>query len=1000
MKKIILNILLLLFSINTYSQLITKQTFTQFNPIYEVPVDAGTTLIGGSLLGKEIVVNDASDGSPHTLIIYTPSADSSAFPSITNNLSIGSILTFNLKSIGDTIYIRSDDGVNGITGAPGFPFVTEQKITLRLTSTGWVNDDRIFYANSLADIENINARPGDVITVRNLEPIANFVVRSTTINSRYTGTAERKLKNGNFALVQPIDNKLYVNHFGAIPSDDVADDFYIQEAINYVIERDYGVLAFGKGTYTIDTGVVMARTVSPTNRQLIVSFETVHLEGQGPSYGTFNATTLEGRNPNGFIIAAQALRNSSIKNMTILMEPGVGVDGLFNRDSLMSYNTTYLRDNYYAQRVRTLTTSPNAAISIDPFGVTSPSSKYPLWTSSYNSGLAETSMFHIDGVSIAYTYIGIDINPVGQQSNGDNIRWTNSHCTSVAKVWRTKTSQSRQNSIDNIYLLSCETFIDNQGSGTPPSIRNVNGAGTIKELYNISTGFGPIRMDNCYFEGIQSIGNVDATLVSFNQCQFKFQQYLESGALALTAYGGSPIYFNDCSIQFFSNATNPVPLMFNNDYVEARSCHIETGVWLNQSISDGDFDKIRFYDCQFYAPFNSGGRDFSLRQNDNRDQLAQVQNQFLGSGTGSFSRNGHSYSKTNSFPFRQIFLESGRTITKEILNTSGGDTLSFRFTTSNPGMYQINDNIISDANLTTTQEQSLNEFFLGRVVKIKADTIWCAFGPYYEAANNFSSSINVFVPYYFTFPFWGDVTIGNDTIKNVYGYLPSVGLKYIDQDYDDYFDVGAYVVAKGADWVKMSHNAKKSGVDIEFCNECGSVSVNGSNPGEGYVQTGARWSNTGISGVDYLVCSKGGVFDDITNPPLWDTVWIQNTGGADIVTTLSVTADPTDYNVGTQFLANSYLQEINIFAICPSGAASNTQILLPATSSFYKGKRVRIAAVDNDGTFDVQISGSTNELWQGGSLGTSLTLTDGDSYTIICMEDAENPGNYLWIFQN
>lgn len=875
MKKFISILILILYTSFLYSQVRTTPSFDEFNPIYQIPIDAGTTLIGGSLLGKEIIVNDASDGSPHTLIIYTPSADSSAFPDIANNLAIGSTMIFNLKSIGDTIYIRSDDGVNGIVGAPGFPFVTEQKITLRLTVSGWVNDDRIFYANSLSEIENIDARPGDIITVRNTNPIANFIVRGSSVNTRYIGTAERKLKNGYYALVQPVDNKYHVNHFGAIAGDDIADDFYIQEAINFILEREPNTLAFGPGIYTIDTGIVMARTVSPTDRSIVVSFETIHLTGIGPSYGTFNATTLECRNNNGFAVAVQSNRNSSIKNMSIHME--TGVSGLMYRDTFASYTTTELR-SFFGQYVSTDETSPNALIVVDPFGANAPATQYSLWGDAYNSSLSATSMLHIDGVSLAYGYVGISINPLGLSKNGDNIRWTNSFATSLGIVWETKSSQSRQNSIDNIYLLSCGTFVDNKGAGTPPSIRNVNGAGTIREIFNISTGFGPIRMDNCYWEGILSFGRMDATYTSINQSQFKFAQYSQTGTVGLAGYGNAPVYFNDCSIQYFFNAANPVPLMFDCDYVEARRCHIETGIWLNSSLSDGTSDLIRMYDCEFYAPYNSGGRDFSLKVGESKSQITETHNGWV-SGKYSFSEGGWSYSGGVNFPWRQVFLEAGVTVTKDDL---GGDTLAFRFTTSNPGMYQIHDNLITDANLLTIQEQTINEFFLGRVVKIVQDTIWVGWGPYNRAPSSFSSTINLFTPYYYTKPFWGDVTISNDTIKNVYGYMPNVGVKYFDIDYDDYFDAGAYVVATGSNWVKMSHAAKKSGSDIRFSNYHGSVSGFGSNPGTGYVTVGARWSNTGISGVDYLLCIKGGIFNDVTNPPLWDTIYNNSLSYADI----------------------------------------------------------------------------------------------------------------------
>ncbi len=857
-----------------------------------------------------------------------------------------------------------------------------------------------YFVDEIADISSTSPNEGDYIEVGNVHPRAIFKIKNST-SSRFIGVGAIPTANGKFAEVQPIGNKYHANHFGAIPSDGQADDFYIQEAINYILIKDpqlsssissaQSTLVFGAGKYQLDTGVVMNRTVSTTDKTPIATFETLTLEGVGYAYGDFNATTIE-FDPFSFGIGSQGCRNCVIKNMAIFCADGL--NGNFSKDTLLNYTNAELA-TYFSQFVRTDGDSPNAAIVIDPFSNGS-ASKYPLWSTSYSSSFSETSQFTIEGVSIAYSYVGIAINPGGVNQNGDNIRLTNSHVEKVGIGWYTRSSQSRQNSIDNIYIFDFGTLVANDASGTPPSIRNVNGAGIIRQIFDVTTGFGPIRMDNCYFEGLFSIGTCDATYTSFNQCQFKFNKNVDEPIAYLTLNAGSnPVYFNDCSVQFFSNGVVPVPLYMNGDYIEFRRCHLEVGGIINSSLPDQRFDMIKIYDSEFYAPFNANGSDLQIKYVDEDDAFNQVQNQFIGSGDYSFSQGGWTYSGSNGWPFYLGLVEASVEVTRDTLDTSGLDTLVYKFTATKPGSYQKYDNIISSQNYTTLLGQVVNDMVVGWVIKIEGDTIYCGYPPS-NGPNTFTATLYQINPEILTLPFWGDIASGEDTVRNVYGYQPSVGIKIRNGN----FPAGTYIktMVNDSTYV-MSNNATATISEELIVNTFPSAKSSSTSPGTGYIREGSEWKKRGVDDIDYLRCTKAGIFGDATNPPEWaDTSWYNRgpfQNDTIIVSTSKSVAD-VDYNVGNEFLANVNLQEINLWVYASAG---NSQVLLPATSTFYEGKRIRVIATETGG--NVQLSaGGANQILSAGVNFSLINLSDGDTVTLICMEDPDDPGIYLWVIQN
>jgi hypothetical protein len=146
-------------------------------------------------------------------------------------------------------------------------------------------------------------------------------------------------------------------------------------------------------------------------------------------------------------------------------------------------------------------------------------------------------VFTIRGCSFHNYYIAIANNPSNGVANGDNIKVEDSYVESCHTFWSAGQTQSRNNSISNVYALFINTFVSGnvigQQQGTPPNIRNVNIAGFCRTVFNIKTAFSGLGVDQCYFENIWSLGIVLANTVHFSQCQFQF-------ALPSEKYFGPP----------------------------------------------------------------------------------------------------------------------------------------------------------------------------------------------------------------------------------------------------------------------------------------------------------------------------------------------------------------------------------------------------------------------------------------------------------------------------
>lgn len=985
-KDVLCLLFMLVAYLNVFCQVITTPEITSYNPVYKLGGGGSTTIqYSGAYIGKIWEYTDDDDSTNETLILKSAEEDSTYYgsPYSGNLFAIGTVITINFLEVYDTVYIRNDDtGVNGIIGAPGFPITESQELTLRYTSNGWVTWISKFEVSNLSDISTINAKPGDLIEVKNTIPIAKFRVYSSG-NSRYTGTAERKTANGYVARVLPIENAFHVNHFGAIPDDSNDDDFFIQEAINFILSTSNGnTLQFGEGVYLVDTGFVLNSTVSKTNRTINGSFESFTIRGVNTAYVEVNSTIIRCTNPNTFIIGAQGQRQTLIENIYLMMADTVTAE--VQNDTLKNYTESQL-NSYYGARVRNNNNSPNAGIAIDPFsnGGISSGDKYPLHQGSYGV-LSGSSMVTIRGVSFKGMLKAITVNPSAVAGNGDNIRVENCHVREVGVFWNTRSSQSRQNSIDNVYGLFVGTYIENNGNGTPPSIRNINGAGYTRKIFDVSTGFGPIRMDNCYFESLGSFGRMGTPQATFNQCQFKF--FLESDVPVhgIVGWGGATTTFNDCAIQFFFNGQQPIPLVFDTEgLLTFNRCYLETGIIFNSNTADGLFSNVRIYDSELFAPFNNSSNNRQFISDDYFKLDNQTQNRYILSGSWSYAQNSWTYSGSRKFPFKYAAGEGNRSGSKVTINVNGSDHVAYKITVADGGTYKVNDNIISDLNYTTALGVSAQDMHMGRIIQVTNDTIWCGFLPV-NSPNSFSGvKINVYEPYIYTKTFWGDLTAGNDTIKNCYGFLPTTtGIRYTGNAGN--LPIGAYVVSYGSDWVKMSAAPVSSTSEVQFSNEDGSSTTGSSSPGTGYVQVGSTWNrNTG--GIAYLKCTKGGVFGSGTNEPEWtDTLWYNRIESLPNFVSNTVTGATTNVDLNSNLLTYVYLE----LSSAPGTVTMNVTEVAP-------GAEIRVTCANPPGSVTINFSFEDSD-------GTSRTSFESNSTTakdvnISFVNINPVPGSAVWV---
>lgn len=389
----------------------------------------------------------------------------------------------------------------------------------------------------------------------------------------------------NLDLVNIID-------FGAIPNDEKDDSKAIQAAVNYAIKNlKSSHIYCPPGLYDLHQGIV----VGDQNENGEYNFVTLTISGHVSSYTSNqkigSTTVFKLRNPT-FGIAFQTVRNSIIEN--IVFEGCAKYEG----DKNKIYNYT-IEDWTTKSNAISNPHSPSCAIVIDPFHRTVPKNdRYKYFDSMYsNSSKNGSSMVLIRGCAFFKHFIAIANNPSTEVQNGDNIRAEQCHVNSCHTFWSVGQTQSRGNSIDNVYALFLHTLISGKQIGnqigTPPTISNLNLAGFCKRVFDLRTGFSGLNVYRSYFESIWSLGVSQTISTSFHQSQIKF--YIPDNLIQASPYhlySDNVVAFRDCSIEYFNNCNTPLPFLFRSKELIITGGQIEGGVVVSDGITNKGGDDL------------------------------------------------------------------------------------------------------------------------------------------------------------------------------------------------------------------------------------------------------------------------------------------------------------------------------------------------------------------------------------------------------------------------
>jgi hypothetical protein len=362
-----------------------------------------------------------------------------------------------------------------------------------------------------------------------------------------------------------------VEDYGAIPNDGKDDSHAIQSAIDAALCTGKSLVNLGPGVFNLDKGLVLAKKCDDKD----IQFVTVHLKGHVPVYDTdqkLGETTVLVIPQEGFALAVQKARNSRIENIVFQGR----YKGAKDLKAILDMGPGLRKEVQY---------SPPCAIAIDPFHVKVPLARryngYSHWYE-YNSN-AGSSMLTVSNCAFLDMEVAIANNPSLGVNNGDNIRVENSHVKRCHTFWACGQTQSRLNSIVNVYALFVHTFIDGRsigaGQGTPPVISECNLAGGIKYLFNLQSGFAGAYVYRTYMESVWSLGLSMMNVTSFDQTHVKFHIPQPKEPMpGFHIFSDRGVSFRDCSIEYFSNCTYKMPFFFRSKSLIIDGGHIEGGI--------------------------------------------------------------------------------------------------------------------------------------------------------------------------------------------------------------------------------------------------------------------------------------------------------------------------------------------------------------------------------------------------------------------------------------
>lgn len=732
-----------------------------------------------------------------------------------------------------------------------------------------------YQVNAISDILSLNVPNYANITVKTSG--AKYCVQKDSISGVATDTCVIvKTNNNKYAILQPRDRGYYIEDFGAIPDDGIDDQPAIQKAINAVIYynnwRKSSKINAGGGVFNLSKGVVIADKLGSGEYELVTFTLSGNISCYSDNQG-YGKTTVFSLSDSTFCLAVQEARNCVIEN---IMFKG---NGIFPTDikNIVEWENNDWRIN---AKFRMNRNSPSCAIAIDPFDSTVTTlNRYPNNTNYYtNYSNGGSSMLTIRGCAFNGHYIAIANNPSNRVQNGDNIRVENSNYKNCYTFWACGQTQSRSNSIDNIYGYFLHTFIDGysigDGQGTPPVVSNVNLAGFTKQLLNVQyVGYSPTRISKSYFEAIWSLGYATTNNITFTECQIKFKiPSNEIFAPPYHLYSGTSTVFRDCSIEYFANCDIKMPILFKSSGLLISGGWIEGGVVVSNGHTNSGGDDIHnvTYENVWIKCLNriAGIRNSSVPIQKTTGSIL-LGGEEIGSVPGGLFKN-------NKETFNHNFMEN---VTINIDSVT--KTANF-ITGIDADRYQIGDNIFSQK---LAYPDSINmpgsgvRSPLGYISTIAGDTITITGIPYGFSATGTTSlyvtSFPIFIP-----PIWGDFVSGNDTIFNVNTYntgcYPPVGYKM----YNAEIPTGSFVkyINLTNNYIVMSAPALSTKTFSRFYNAFYQQTIysNGTAAPTGpancpYIDGCIIYLNIPQASYYGFVCTQGGVFST-SNPPLFTAI--------------------------------------------------------------------------------------------------------------------------------
>lgn len=473
-----------------------------------------------------------------------------------------------------------------------------------------------------------------------------------------------------------------IQDFGAVPNDGKDDSKAIQAAIDFAIHEGKSSLVYcPAGVYDLDKGVVIA------NQKKDGEYFFVTLTLTGP-IAAYSGNQLIGKtavfnlkNPT-FAVALQSARNCVVQNIVF---QGCAK---FNNSANEIINWSESKDAKKSN-INTNINSPSCAIVIDPFHKqVSTENQYKGFLDKYsNASRGGSSMILMNGLSFSNHYIAIANNSSGWVQNGDNIRVENSHAASCHTFWSCGQTQSRSNSIQNVYVTTINTFISgtqigNQ-IGTPPTITNLNLAGFCKYLADISTGFAPFYISQSHIESIWSLGRINANEVSFVQTQIKFiKPSIDYFLAPFQLHASSVVSFDNCSLEYFDNCKTPMPITIKSKSVLLNGGHIEGGVLVANGITNNGGDELH---SVIFNNVNLKCQNSIASNHRNGLHISKLYNQVWMGGSKFTSSEGIVIENISN-TYDLIY------ITKKKIVIDSGLKLAYMHS-DNPGQFKIGDNI-------------------------------------------------------------------------------------------------------------------------------------------------------------------------------------------------------------------------------------------------------------------------------------------------------------------